>query len=230
MLIYALRPLLAVADNFKVLNDDVITCRLCPRLVHHRETVPAKKQFAGETFWRKPVPGFGDQDATLLILGLAPSPDGGNRTGRLFTGDPSAKFLMRALYETGYANQPFSLSADDGLILKGAYMTASVKCVPPKHHPTREEIKTCSRYLHREFQLLKKLRAVLALGGLAFKAYLDLAKEFGEIQKIPFTHGAIVPFQSLPTLYGSYHPSPQNTNTGKLSLTMLKEVIYSISS
>lgn len=211
--------------DFRVLQDTIESCRLCPRLVHHRETVPPKKQFAASCYWRKPVPGFGDEKARLLILGLAPSADGGNRTGRIFTGDLSAKFLMRALYETGFANKPDSIARDDGLILSDAFITASVKCVPPQHRPSREEMQTCSRYLFQEFKLLEKLKVVVALGSIAFKAYFDLAKELGETAaKVPFKHGAIVPFKSMPALIASYHPSPQNSNTGLLTLDMLKDV------
>jgi uracil-DNA glycosylase len=206
--------------NFKLLGQQIESCRLCPRLVENRESLPPKKQFASCPYWRKPVAGFGDEEAQVLILGLAPSADGANRTGRIFTGDPSAKFLMRALYETGFANQPDSIDRNDGLILKNAYMTPVVKCVPPKHMPTAKEIETCRQYLIQELHLLTKLRAVVALGGVAFNAYLHVIQK-----KASFSHGAIVRFNGLPTLFGCYHPSPQNTNTGRLTLDMMKQVL-----
>jgi len=200
--------------KFEELRERVESCRLCPRLVMHRETVPAKKQFAGCPYWRRPVCGFGDLNAEVMLLGLAPSGDGANRTGRIFTGDPTAKFLMRALYETGFANQPTSLSRDDGLILRNIYMTPLVKCFPPKHMPTREEIETCNRYLEEELRLLKNLKVIIALGSVAFLAIAP---------KKAFKHGIVI--EGHPRVIGCYHPSPQNTNTGVLTLDMMKKIL-----
>jgi uracil-DNA glycosylase family 4 len=211
--------------SFKTLNGCVTECRLCPRLVKFRENVPEKKQFAGQTYWRRPVPGFGDPDAYLLILGLAPSAQGGNRTGRIFTGDESARFLFQALHKEGFANQPTSTSIDDGLKLHGCYMTAAVKCVPPANRPTPLEEKHCFPYLVNEFALLKKVTAVLALGGIAFKEYLRYVKARGSHR---FRHGEKHLIEGFPTVYTSYHPSPQNTNTGKLNLSMLCNVLKQI--
>ncbi len=160
------------------LSSCLIDCRRCERLVHFRENVPEKKQFAG-TYWKRPVPGFGDPNAHLLILGLAPSAQGGNRTARIFTGDESARFLFKALHAEGFANQPTSESLDDGLELKGCYLTAAVKCVPPDNKPTALEQKHCFPYLENEFLLLKNVRTVLALGGFAFDAYLQYVKARG---------------------------------------------------
>ncbi len=205
----------AIEPDFSNLNSQIVACRLCPRLVHHRESVPSRACFTKEIHWRKPVPGFGDPNAWLLILGLAPSPDGGNRTGRIFTGDASAKFLIRNLYEAGFANQPESLHQHDGLILKGCYLTAAVKCVPPKHRPKPDELKHCSRYLERELLLLPRLRCVLTLGQIAFQAY---KQHLGvKCRSLKFAHGAKYQLPGAPPLYASYHPSPQNTNTGVLT-------------
>lgn len=214
---------------FRTLNREIISCRRCPRLVQYRETVPVRAVFAAQSCWRKPVPGFGDQNAWLLITGLAPSVEGGNRTGRIFTGDASARFLIPALYKAGLASQPTSESVDDGLQLLGCYLTAVVKCVPPHHRPTAEETRNCSSYYEQEHDLLKNLRCVLALGGFAFDAYVDFVnKKSQEKHRIQFAHGVSYSFEGLPTLYGSYHPSPQNTNTGKLTEKMLVELLKRI--
>lgn len=215
--------------TFAQLNEAVVNCRLCPRLVAFREEVPARAAYADQLYWRKPVPGFGDTKGWLLILGLAPAAHGGNRTGRLFTGDASARFLMQALYDEGFANQPLSESRDDGLILHDAYMTAVVKCVPPKDKPTSQECLNCSRYLHAEIAMLDNLSAVLALGKLAFDAFRHYAKLRGvDTRPMRFSHGAYITTPEFPTLYASYHPSPQNTNTGKLNQSMLRTVLQNI--
>ena len=220
-----------MSDSLKIFNDHLIKCQLCPRLVHYRETVVLPPSFHTQKGWRKPVPGFGDQSAWLMILGLAPSPQGGNRTGRIFTGDKSAIFLMNALYAEGLANQPTSISKDDGLKLHGCYMTAAVKCVPPNHRPSKEEYMRCTRtYLFHEMELFSHLKAVLVLGRVAFDAYFDWAKtKDANIKKPSFKHGQSYVNYGLPTLYASYHPSPQNTNTGLLTEKMfrglLKEII-----
>ena len=215
--------------SLKVLNDNVIHCKLCPRLVDYREHSPTRLVFANQNYWRKPVPGFGDPNAWLMILGLAPSAQGGNRTGRIFTGDASAKFLYKALYEVGFANHAHSEFKDDGLQLYGCYMTAMVKCVPPKDKPTREECITCSRYWRNELQLLKNLKAILALGSMAFDSVRLLAKENGHnMSKLKFAHGASYSIEGLPLIYCSYHPSPQNTNTGKMTSQMFCDLLRRI--
>lgn len=215
--------------SFQKLYQEVVHCRKCARLVAFRENVPKRKSFESQCYWRKPVPGFGDPEAWLLILGLAPAAQGGNRTGRIFTGDPSAKFLMRALYRAGFANQPTSESLDDGLKLKGCYITAAVKCVPPDNKPLSIEFKNCHPFFENEFLMLKNVRAVFALGKLAFDHYQRfLIKEGGLYRLSPFSHGKKVELPGWPPLYGGYHPSPQNTYTKKLTepmfLTLLERI------
>jgi uracil-DNA glycosylase family 4 len=214
---------------FAHLNEKIVACKRCPRLVSFRESVPFKTPMAQALGWRRPVPGFGDPDAKLLILGLAPSIEGGNRTGRIFTGDASARFLIPVLYRAGFASQQTSEGLSDGLQLKGCYITASVKCVPPKHRPTREEFINCNSYFVTELFLLKRLQVVLALGQLAFDTYQAFLKEQGVLaKKGAFAHGQILTYPGWPTLCGSYHPSPQNTQTGKLTDTMLFSLLISL--
>lgn len=173
--------------------------------------------------------GFGDPHAWLLITGLAPSAQGGNRTGRIFTGDESARFLFKALHEEKFANQPTSTSRDDGLVLHGCYLTAAVKCVPPQNKPTQAEFLRCHPYYDNEIALLKNLKAVLALGKWGFDAFLFYAKQKGhKVRGLKFRHGQAYPFEGLPTLYTCYHPSPQNTNTGKLTNGMMRKVLQQI--
>lgn len=216
-------------QGFDDLNHTLVECRLCPRLVSFREQVPARASYINQQYWRRPVPGFGDRNGWLLILGLAPAAHGGNRTGRLFTGDASARFLMKALYEQGFANQPTSESLNDGLILNGAYMTAVVKCVPPKDKPTAAECSNCSRYLYPEMSFLKNLTAVLALGKFAFDAYRRYINySGGNSRNMIFSHGVRYHIDGFPSLYASYHPSPQNTNTGRLSEQMLSSVLRQV--
>lgn len=217
------------SKTFKQLNACITECRRCPRLVKFRENVPEKEKFAGQTYWKKPVPGFGDPEAYLLILGLAPSAQGGNRTGRIFTGDESARFLFKALHKEGFASQSTSESLHDGLKLHGCYITAAVKCVPPDNKPNAAEQKNCFPYLLNEFFLLKNISAVLALGGFAFTAYLDYIKsQNGPKVKHRFRHGEKHQIEGFPDLYASYHPSPQNTNTGKLTEPMICKVLKQI--
>lgn len=215
-------------STLKKLNTCITSCTRCPRLVKFRENVPEKMP---GPYWKKPVPGFGDPQAYLLILGLAPSAQGGNRTGRIFTGDASARFLFQALFATDFANQPTSEHLKDGLVLKNCYLTAAVKCVPPQNRPTVTEQRNCFPYLVNEFALLKNISSVLALGGLAFQQYLHYVRAQGG-PKIPhrFCHGGQFPIEGFPTLYTSYHPSPQNTNTGKLNQKMLGDVLQGIKS
>lgn len=204
--------------QFKLLNDEIVHCRLCPRLVEFREHVPIRREFQNQAYWRKPVPGFGDEKAWLLIVGLAPAAQGGNRIGRIFTGDKSGHFLMNALYKAKFANQPTSISREDGLRLSECYMTPVVKCVPPQDRPTAIECLNCSQYLQRELSLLKGLTHVLALGKIAFDRFLFAQKALGNhIKRAHFAHGQRYCFPGLPILYASYHPSPQNTNTGRLT-------------
>ena len=216
-----------------VLNDEIIVCRKCPRLVRWREKVAHEKRHAylEWEYWGKPVPGFGDPSAELLILGLAPAAHGANRTGRMFTGDRSGDFLYRALYRTGFASQPTSIRRDDGLKLAGAYITATLRCAPPANKPLPSEVRNCRPYLEREIELLRP-RAVLALGAIALRTYLVLLKERGEIERVaafPFRHGAEYQLPGgLPRVFTSYHPSQQNTFTGKLTEAMLVRLLRQI--
>lgn len=204
------------------LRSDVVSCKKCPRLVSFREMVPARAAFRGQDYWRKPVPGFGDVRARIVVVGLAPAAHGGNRTGRVFTGDASAKFLMRSLHDAGLASKPASLSRDDGLVLADCYMTAAVKCAPPEDRPTPEEFRNCSAYLEAELELLSRAEAIVALGQLAFRSILDWAAGRGAgTSGTRFEHGREYRFEGLPTVYACYHPSPRNTYTGKLTRRMM---------
>ncbi|HLJ46964.1 MAG TPA: uracil-DNA glycosylase [Bryobacteraceae bacterium] len=214
----------------RVLQDEIVRCRLCPRLVTYREEVARTKRRAYRDwdYWGKPVPGFGDPAAAILLIGLAPGAHGANRTGRMFTGDRSGDFLYAALYEEGLASQPTSVQADDGLTLKNVYIAASVRCAPPDNKPLPAEIVTCRQYLEREIELLPKVKVVIALGKLAFDDYLTVLKLRGKIKRradFVFAHDrehGLGP--GLPVLISSYHPSQQNTQTGKLTMPMFRAV------
>lgn len=214
---------------FNLLREQVVRCRLCPRLVAYRELAPPRASYKEEVYWRKPVPGFGDPNAWLIILGLAPSAQGGNRTGRIFTGDESGRFLIKSLYQVGLANQPTSETMHDGLKLKGCYLTAAVKCVPLNNKPLREEFQNCSRYFANEFFLLDKTQAVLALGQFAFWNYIVFLKSQGvNMTTQAFLHGKKIEYTGWPALYTSYHPSPQNTYTKKLTEKSFQQLLTQI--
>lgn len=214
------------------LNSTVITCQLCPRLRRHCLLVSKRKrrQFMDWDYWGKPLAGFGDATARLMILGLAPAAHGGNRTGRMFTGDGSAQFLMAALHRFRFANKPTSESASDGLQLQDAYMTATVRCAPPKNKPKPDEIANCRRYWTQEFRLLRNVRVVLALGRVAFDTYVRFLREQGvETRDLRFQHAAFYELpKSYPALCVSYHPSRQNTQTGKLTMKMFGRLFQKI--
>jgi uracil-DNA glycosylase family 4 len=211
------------------LGREVITCRECTRLVRFREGVPPKPRYRNFSYWRKPVPGFGDSNASLVIIGLAPAAHGGNRTGRVFSGDESGRFLVRALHKAGFANQPYSESRGDGLRYRGCYLTAAVKCSPPQDRPSKEEFANCSKYLRGELDLLSEASGVLVLGQLAFRAFLGYARKRGaRTRGLKFKHGACYRIDGQPRLYVSYHPSPRNTNTGKLEEGMLVRLLMRI--
>ena len=216
----------------KVVNEEVCACRRCPRLVKYREKVAKEKRraFREWTYWGRGVPGFGDPHARLFILGLAPAAHGGNRTGRVFTGDRSGDFLYKALHSAGFANQPTSLHRDDGLRLQDAYIAAAVRCAPPANKPLPSEILHCRGYLERELEILRP-RAVLALGKIAWDAYLEILKRRGQIasRAARFSHGAECVFgDDLPRLFGVYHPSQQNTQTGRVTEAMYAAVLKRI--
>ena len=217
----------------KIIADEVSACRKCPRLVPYREQVAREKRraFRDCEYWGRGVPGFGDPKAQLFILGLAPAAHGGNRTGRVFTGDRSGDFLYSALYNAGFANQPMSVHRDDGLKLTDAYVAAAVRCAPPGNKPLPTEILNCRPYLERELTILRP-KAVLALGRIAWDAYLDLLKQQGRIASralYPFSHGAEAQIASdLPRLFGVFHPSQQNTQTGRVTDAMYAKVLARI--
>jgi uracil-DNA glycosylase family 4 len=204
-------------------------CRLCPRLVRHRERTAREKvaRFREWNYWGRPVPGFGDPDARLLVVGLAPAAQGGNRTGRIFTGDESGNWLFAALHRAGYANQPESRARDDGLRLRDAFITAVARCAPPANRPTPDEIATCRRYLLGELTLLVRLRVVVVLGNVAHQGFLAAERARGHAVPRPaprFAHGAEYTLPSGLALLCSYHPSQQNTFTGKLTRPMLDAI------
>lgn len=217
-----------LTDAWETLNAEIVSCRACPRLVAWREEVARTKRRAYRDlpYWGRPVPGFGDRQARLLVLGLAPAAHGANRTGRMFSGDSAGRTLIPALYRAGFANQPESEGPGDGLVLQDVFLTAVCRCAPPGNRPTPQEIQNCWRFWTRELELLPHLRVVVALGQIAFEAYLRWCRERGALSGRPaFGHGVFVrPEGGLPVLLGSYHPSRQNTNTGRLTPAMLDAV------
>lgn len=215
------------ARELAVITSQIEVCRACPRLVEWREEVARVKvaRFADEEYWGKPVPGFGDPSASLMVLGLAPAAHGGNRTGRVFTGDRSGDFLFAALHRAGYANQPTSISRDDGLMLEGAYIAAVNRCAPPGNRPTPEERDNCLPFLVREIEALPQLRTVVALGAFAWDGALRALSRTGEVvrPRPRFGHLAEAAIGRT-TMIGSFHPSQQNTFTGRLTAEMLDAV------
>lgn len=215
--------------SLKVIENEVVACARCPRLVAWREQTAAAppRRYRGETYWARPIPGFGDPSARLLVLGLAPAAHGGNRTGRVFTGDRSGDWLFAAMHRAGFANQPTSTHAGDGLALTDAWVTASVKCAPPDNKPLPDERDACFPFAVAELAALTELRAILCLGGFAWDAALRLLRHAGHALPSPlpkFGHGAEARIEPGITLIGSYHPSQQNTFTGRLTEPMLDAV------
>ena len=221
------------SDALRVLHVEIVSCRKCPRLVEYREKVAREKRRAYRdwTYWGRAVPGFGDRKAQLFILGLAPAAHGANRTGRMFTGDRSGDFLYKLLHRAGFASQPRSAKRDDGLQLRNAYISATCRCAPPENKPLPEELARCKTFFLRELELLQP-RAVLALGKIAWDAYLGILKDEGRIKSraaYPFSHGAVAKLpEELPHLFASYHPSQQNTQTGRLTERMFLGVLRNI--
>ncbi len=217
------------ARALAALEREVVSCRRCPRLVAWREEAARVKRssFTGEEYWGRPLPGFGDPDALVLVLGLAPAAHGGNRTGRVFTGDRSGDWLFAALWRAGFANQPGSRSRDDGLKLRGCYVTAAVRCAPPANRPSPAERDNCLPYLVRELELLAHARVLVCLGGFAWDAALRGLREHGVAITRPrprFGHGASVELGKW-TLLACFHPSQQNTFTGRLTERMMDQVL-----
>jgi uracil-DNA glycosylase len=228
-----MRPVPETESQLRVLNEEIVACRKCPRLVRYREKVAREKRRAYRewTYWGKPIPGFGDAHARLLILGLAPAAHGGNRTGRMFTGDRSGDFLYTALHEVGFANQASSVQRDDGLQLKNVYISATCRCAPPDNKPLPKEIANCRGYFEHELEILQP-KAILALGKIAWDAYLEILKQRGVIASralYKFAHGAEAEVAGgFPRLFGVYHPSQQNTQTGRVTPAMYAKVLNHI--
>ena len=220
---------MAPADPLADLNRRIVRCQRCPRLVAHREASAADppRRYRGQTYWARPLPGFGDPRARVILVGLAPAAHGGNRTGRMFTGDRSGDWLYRALWETGFANQPTSDHAADGLKLRDAYITATIRCAPPANKPLPDEIANCEPYLLEELRRLTRARVFVGLGRIGWLAYLRARSALGHARPKPlpiFGHAAVTRFDDGTTLIASYHPSQQNTFTGKLTRPMLRRV------
>jgi uracil-DNA glycosylase family 4 len=219
---------MSTSESLFLLEQQITACRKCPRLVTWREEVAAKKRRAYQDweYWGRPVPGFGDPDARLLVVGLAPGAHGSNRTGQMFTGDESGKFLFRALYENGFANQPETTRKEDGMELHDVFITAVCRCVPPGNHPTREEMSTCQPNLLAEISLLTHLKGIILLGKIAYDGTLAAMKMKGlTYPRVPFGHGVFIPGAAdRPWMLCSYHPSAQNTQTGRLTRKMFAEI------
>lgn len=210
------------------LNQELVACRLCPRLVSWREEVARvrKRAYRDQDYWGRPVPGFGDHQARLLVVGLAPGAHGSNRTGRMFTGDASGEFLYASLYRTGFANQPGGRSPDDGLELRDLFITAACRCVPPANKPTPAEVNACRPFLLAEMALLSNVQGIVALGKLGFDQVLAVFRQCGVTPpEASFAHAALVePGSALPWLMASYHPSPHNTLTGRMTPAMFDAI------
>jgi uracil-DNA glycosylase family 4 len=220
-----------VSSALAVLNNEVVSCVRCPRLVAYREQIGRERRRAYRDceYWARPVPGFGDPHARVLVLGLAPGAHGSNRTGRPFTGDASGKFMYPILYKVGFASQPTADHCNDGLRLIDCYITAAVRCAPPDNKPLPLELANCAHFLDRELLLLKKVKIVVALGKIGFDAYLNYLKRKGVLRtKVGyiFAHGARYRLPNDITLLASYHPSNQNTATGKLTAAMFEAVFH----
>lgn len=221
--------------SLPAIEHSISRCRKCPRLVEHRERIAVEKKraFRDWDYWGKPVPGFGDRNARLLIVGLAPAAHGANRTGRMFTGDSSGDWLYDALHRFGFASQAKSVSRDDGMRLTDCYISAAARCAPPGNKPTQQELDTCQPFLERELALLRRLRVVLTLGHVAHRQFLRAAGWWGRLtprDRPAFGHGTLVELPDGTGLLSSYHPSRQNTNTGKLTREMWWAVFRTVRS
>jgi uracil-DNA glycosylase family 4 len=214
--------------DIETLNATIITCRKCPRLVAYREHVAEKKKKAYQSwvYWGKPVPAFGDIHGRVLVVGLAPGPHGSNRTGRMFTGDSSGVFLFSALHRAGFTNQATSVSRDDGLAVEDMLISAVCRCVPPDNKPSRSEMENCLPYLEQEIEFMKNLQVIVALGRIGFDNVLRIYRSWGNnVPRIDFKHGGVYTLgEGLPALVASYHPSQQNTQTGRLTFQMFDVV------
>ena len=217
--------------KFKKLNNSIIKCKKCPRLIKFSKkiSITKRKQNITEVYWGKPVAGFGDIDARLMIIGLAPAAHGGTRTGRAFTGDKSGDFLFKCLHATKISNKLQSISLNDGLILKNTYITNVLKCVPPQDKPLKKELSNCSSYLDSEISNFKKLKVIVALGKIAFDSCVKFYKSnYFFNKKITFKHGKKYVLPDGKILIGSYHPSPRNVNTKKVTINMMKNLFFKV--
>ena len=214
------------------LNKSIIHCTKCERLVNFREKIAKekRKQYFDQDYWGKPITGYGDQNAKLLMVGLAPAAHGGNRTGRVFTGDKSADFLFSCLYKTGFASQPDSVNRNDGLKLYNMYLTTALKCVPPEDKPTSKELKTCFNFFNQEINHLKKITTIVALGKIGYDACVNYYKQHYEIKNkdFIFSHGSTNILPDKKILIGSYHPSPRNVNTGRIDQNKMVKLLNKI--
>ena len=214
------------------LNKSIIHCTKCERLVNFREKIAKekRKQYFDQDYWGKPITGYGDQNAKLLMVGLAPAAHGGNRTGRVFTGDRSADFLFSCLYKTGFASQPDSVNRNDGLKLYNMYLTTALKCVPPEDKPTSKELKTCFNFFNQEINHLKKITTIVALGKIGHDACINYYKQYYEIKNkdFMFSHGSTNILPDNKILIGSYHPSPRNVNTGRIDQNKMVKLLNKI--
>ena len=220
---------MSLPNWLNVLNAEVVACPLCPRLVEYREQIAREKRraYRDHEYWGKPVPGFGDPHARVLVLGLAPGAHGSNRTGRPFTGDASGNFMYPVLHEAGFASQPTATDRNDGLVLLDLYITAAARCAPPGNKPLPEELTNCAPYLERELEGLNRLRVIVALGRIGFEAYLNYLKRrqlIASKREYEFRHGVEYVLPDGRVLLGSYHPSNQNTQTGKLTKEMFQKI------
>ena len=218
--------------NLEKLNKKIISCKQCDRLVKFRTkiAIEKRKQYKDEVYWGKPITGYGDLDAQLLMIGLAPAAHGGNRTGRVFTGDQSSDFLFKCLFAAGFSNQPTSLHKNDGLLLYNSYLTTALKCVPPGDKPTPDELKTCSVFFKQGIEFLKNINIILALGKIAFDACINFYKEDFDIKNkdYVFSHGCQYVLPNKKILVGSYHPSPRNVNTGRINTNKMVNLLLKI--
>ena len=214
------------------LNKSIIHCTKCERLVNFREKIAKekRKQYFDQDYWGKPITGYGDQNAKLLMVGLAPAAHGGNRTGRVFTGDRSADFLFSCLYKTGFASQPDSVNRNDGLKLYNMYLTTALKCVPPEDKPTSKELKTCFNFFNQEINHLKKITTIVALGKIGHDACVNYYQQHYEIKNkdFIFSHGSTNILPDKKILIGSYHPSPRNVNTGRIDQNKMVKLLNKI--
>ena len=214
------------------LNKSIVDCQQCTRLVRFREKIASekRKQYKNEIYWGRPITGYGDQKAKLLMVGLAPAAHGGNRTGRVFTGDRSADFLFECLFEAGFCNQPVSINKNDGLVLKNLYLTTALKCVPPGDKPTSSELKTCFKFFNKEINLLTNTSIILALGKIAHDACINYYKQNYDIKNKDyiFSHGSKNKLPDNKVLIGSYHPSPRNVNTGRINKIKMVNLLIKV--